>query len=177
MEVLFMLNYKDLKENFVYPEVKEVDFNNQVLFIKQFLPSEDKYGIVYLNLITLDVYSKAYNPMIAEIIFDLSIIKEYTNITFEDDSEDSFFKQYDILQTLGIIDLVVENIPKDEYEELQRLYYESIEAMVKHSNSINNLMSSILSTPDLKQNLDTMDESQLHRAKELIEGLSEGKHI
>ncbi len=168
-----MLNYEKLKENFEYPDAKVVEFNEEQIFVKQYLPSEDKYGIIYVCLMSLDLQKQSYNPLLAEILFDIQIVKEYTNIIFEEVS-DSYFKQFDILHNIGLIDLVVANIPQQEYEELQRVYYTAIEEAIKYSgnigNSINNLFTDVNTMGDI-------DPDQIAKGMELVEKLSKEQHI
>ncbi len=168
-----MLNYGKLKENFEYPDAKVVEFNEEQIFVKQYLPSEDKYGIIYVCLMSLDLQKQSYNPLLAEILFDVYVIKEYTNIIFEE-VDDSYFKQFDVLHTLGVIDLAIANIPKEEYEELQRVYYEAIEEAIKYNGNIGNSINDLFTKVD---DMGEIDPEQIAKGMEIVEKLSKEQHI
>ncbi len=168
------LEYSAISQDFEYPDAKVVEWEGKELFIKQYLPSSDKYGIIYMCLMSLNLKENSYNPLIAEILFDIEIVKEYSNIILED-VEDSYFKQFDVLQNKGLIDLIVENIPKEEYEELSRLYYESIEAGIKYNGNIANSINGLLdSLPTMVADIDT---DALENGVEMITKLAGEKHI
>jgi hypothetical protein len=172
-----MLKYSNLKEEFEYPEAKVVEFKGEQIFIKQFLPTDKKYGILYICLMSLDLQKQPYNPLLGEILFDLEIVKEYSNIEF-DDEIDSSFKQFDILQYSGLIDLIIENIPQEEYEEMQRLYNETIEYQINYNSNIGNSINSLFDNlPNLNQELEGLDPEQLEKGMEIIEKLSKEQHI
>ena len=168
-----MLKYQDLKEDFEYPDAKIVEWKDNEIVIKQYLPSEDKYGIIYVCLMSLDIKEQPYNPLLAEILFEVELVKQYSNIMFEE-IEDSFFKQFDILDQLGLIELVIANIPQTEYEELQRLYYESIEANIKYNSNIANSINGLFNNFEQLQNIDT---EELSKGFEVIQEFAKEQHI
>lgn len=172
-----MLNYEKIKEDFVYPDAKTIDFMGEQLFIKQFLPLEDKYGIIYLCLMSLNLEEQCYNPLLGEALFEIELVKTYTNINFEN-VDDSYFKQFDTLHCSGLIDLVIANIPKEEYEELQRLYEESIKHSIDYNSSIGHSITGLFSNlPNLNTELEEIDTEKLEKGLEIVEKLSKDKHI
>ncbi len=172
-----MLKFNNLVENFEYPEVKTIEFKNEEILIKQYLSSEGKYGIIYYLLMALDLQNKPLSPLVAKIMFDLQIVKEYSNINFEDNIH-SYFKEYDVLQINGLIDLIVENIPVEEYEELQNLYYEAIELETAYYGNFAFGMKTILNDmPNLEKQLEGLDVETLEKGQEIIKQLSQEQHI
>ncbi len=169
-----MLKYQDLKENFEYPDAKEVSYKDEAIFVKQYLPSEKKYEIIYICVMSLNLNEQSYNVFLAEILFDIQVVKTYTNIIFEEEDEDSYFKQFDVMHNLGIVELVINNIPQEEYEELQRAYYSVIEEMVKYNSSIANALGSLIEKfEDLKE----VDTAQLSEGMKMVQELSKDNHI
>jgi len=138
-----MLEFKDLMENFEYPDAKVIEYKGKDIFIKQYLPASEKHGLIYICIMSLDLDNKPFNPLIAEILFDTKIVEYYSNIIFDDNAD--MFKTYDILQVEKIIDLVIENIPKEEYEEMQRLYEARIERTINYNSSLNNILNNLMS--------------------------------
>lgn len=138
-----MLEFKELVENFEYPDAKVIEYKGKEIFIKQYLPSSEKHGFIYVCQASLDLNNKPFNPLISEILFDTKIVEYYSNIIFDENI--NIFKMYDILQVEKIIDLVIENIPKEEYEEMQRLYEIGIEKIINYNASLNNILNSLTS--------------------------------
>ncbi len=173
-----MLKYNELKENFEYPDAKLVNFNDKEFFIKQFLPSDKKYSLISFCANMLSLKEQFYNPFLAEIIFDVEIVKEYSNIVFEN-IEDSYFYQFDVLENMQIIDLVIENIPQKEYEELQRLYYELIENQVKYYNNISQGLRSFLKQipDDIDFINDSLQPEKMQKGIKMIQQLATEQHI
>jgi hypothetical protein len=177
--VIFMLSITELKESFQYPDAKVVNYNNEQLFIKQFLPVDDKYSLIFICMNSLDLMKRSYNPLVAETLFEVEIVKHYSNINF-DDNDDSYFTLFDILECQGLIKLIIENIPVEEYEELQRLYKESIEAEISFNSSIaGGLQFLVNDVLNLSDNLNFNDEEidTLKQGEKIIEKLVDKKHI
>jgi hypothetical protein len=171
-----MLKISELKENFEYPDAKIVEFKGKEIFVKQYLPVVDKYGLLYTAIAPLELGRKPYHPIVAEILFDLEVIKYYSSIEF--DEEESYFKIFDILQINGIIDLIIQQIPIDEYEEIQRLYKEMIEQTLSfNGNFANGLQTLLNNLPQFTEEFGNLDMETLEKGKEIVEKLTKENHI
>ncbi len=172
-----MIYFNDIQENFEYPDAKTIEWKGQQIFIKQYLPLSRKYTLLYSVVGGLFLDKEPYNPLLGEALFDLEIVKEYTNINFDDVSE-SYFKQFDVLHINGIVDLVIENIPKEEYEEIQRLYHEIIKSSIDYYSTLGTSIRSLLdNVPNLEDEVENLDMEAIEKAQEVIEKLSKEKHI
>jgi hypothetical protein len=162
-----MIEMKNFEENFEYPDAKVVQYKNEDIFIKQYLPSTEKYGLIYICLMSLNLNKQPLNPLVAEILFDTKIVEYYTNIIFDENMD--MFKTYDILQMENLIDLVIENIPKEEYEEMQRLYELSIERTIVHNSSLNNILGRLVES--LNMDTEEIDNFDPEKYKGIIEDI------
>ncbi len=177
-----MLKYKDLVENFQYPDAKVVEFAGEQVFVKQYLPAIEKYELIKGCLIILNLAAETYNPLLSEILFDYEVAATYSNIDLKDENITSIFKIYDVLHNSGLIDLIIAAIPEDEYEELTRLYNESIlyekERYGNVAMTINDVVSFL---PRLFEqaieNLQPDDIDKLDETIDKITQLKEEQHI
>ena len=175
-----MLTIKQLKEDFEYPDAVTVDFQNDLLFIKQYLPVEKKYIMIRSVIDLLKLDEEPYNPIMGEILFDLNLVEEYSNILFENEDHADFFKTYDVLQCLGLIDIVIENIPKEEFDEIKRLYEEYLQMNLDYNKTISaaipKALSSLLESPGV-DDLENIDMSKYENVLGLLGKLGEKGHI
>ncbi len=139
-----MITIKQLKEDFQYEDAVAVEYKDSTLFIKQYLPAEDRFKMVSGILLLLGLDQGSYSPILSEILFETEVVKYYSNIIFDTDDQDDFFKTHDILDQTGVIDLVIKNIPVDEYEKTVRLYEETIEKEITYNSSIANVISKVI---------------------------------
>ena len=171
-----MVKFSEIKENFEYPDAKIVEFKGKDIFVKQYLPTDEKYGLLFVSIAPLSLETKPYNPLVGEILFDTEVVKYYSNIEF--DEEESSFKIFDILQVEGLMDLIVKAIPIDEYEELQRLHKEYIEYTLEFNGNLANGLQSLLSDlPQIMHEFDDLDPEVLAKGQEMVKQLTEEKHI
>jgi hypothetical protein len=109
--------------------VNVIDLFGKEVEVKQYLPIEDKNSLCEIAL-QAATGGTVFNSLLAEAYFNTYIIIEYTNINFTDNQKADVLKLYDILDSNGIIDTVIEAIPKEEYITL----YESFTEMTKNIN-------------------------------------------
>lgn len=95
-------------------EVKELIWNDQTIEVKQYLPIDEKLKIV-MNAVNNAWDNNFVNPIKLEIFGVLEIIYAYTNINFTDKQKEDPSKLFDLLDSNGFIDKVVELIPEEEY--------------------------------------------------------------
>ncbi len=163
-----MISLKKLKEDLVYPDAKTVEFEGDLLFIKQNLPSIDKYTLIKAMVGSLELDSNYFDPYLAELLFEVRIVLAYSNI--QEDNEEGLmnvFEQHDVLENNGLIDLVIKNIPVKEYEDLIRLYKETYEAAIAFNSNIGNLLVKIAPMiqdflPSIAQELEQFDPDKIN---------------
>jgi len=172
-----MLKFDKLAEDFVYPDAKMVSFKDEDIYIKQYLPLMEKYQLIYVCILSLNLNQQPYHPLTSEALFDIELVNFYTNIDL-DNTEATYFRKFDVLHHLGLIDLVIENIPVAEYEEMQRLYEKTINAILEYNQGIGNALKSLLSdSMGMSQDLEGIDEEKLAKGLEVVEKLTKEKHI
>lgn len=129
--------FKDLKISERDFGTKEFKIGNNVITVKQYLSVEDKMSLISEVINNAVDNSTIIQPTMLEVLTDVIIVKYYTNIDFVDE-ELTFGQLYDILETNGIIESVVELIPEDDYKFIMRNITET-------SKTINTYLHSALS--------------------------------
>lgn len=123
--------------------VKIITINDAQVEIKQYLPVEDKLALI-ANVLNAshDEHSFA-NPVKIEVLGTLEIIYAYTNINFTEKQKENPGKLYDLLETSGVIDLIINEIPSDEYKFVIEGIDKTITAVYAYENSVLGIMDTI----------------------------------
>ena len=103
-----------LKRNIV---AKTFKYQEKTIEVTQYLPFEDKYDLVMITL-QKSFENNIYNPMKIDMYFHLYLIMMYTNIEFTEDDKADLARLYDILESNGLIEQVVNLVPETEYNQL-----------------------------------------------------------
>ena len=126
------------------PEIKTIEWNGQIIEVKQYLPIETKLDLIS-NIANKSVDENPYyNPARIKIFTRLEIILAYANINTTDKQREDIFKLYDMFAgELG--DKVIEAIPVSEYNFIKSTVYDIIEGIYKYKNSAMGIMENIVS--------------------------------
>ena len=126
-------------------EIKTVEFNEQVIEVKQYLPINEKLGVIstVLNLSAGD-YSFA-NPVQVEILTALEMIYAYTNINFTEKQKAEPAKLYDMIKSSGLMQIIFDAIPEEEYETVLDGVDITIDAFYAYKNSIVGILDTVSS--------------------------------
>lgn len=117
-------------------EIKTIEFNGQIIEVKQYLPLEEKIQII-TNVLQLSYDENNFaNPVKVQVYTALGIIENYTNITFTDKQKENLPKLYDVLSGNGIIEQIIAFIPQTEYDILIQGVYDTIDAFYNYRNSV-----------------------------------------
>mgnify|MGYP006916240342 CR=1 FL=1 len=116
--------------------VKTIQFNDNEIEVKQYLPVENKLKIITSVLENSADDNNFANPVKVEVFFNLELIFGYTNITFTEKQKENMSKLYDLLEENGVIAAVVEAIPETEYNLLFDWTQETIDAFYSYRNSV-----------------------------------------
>lgn len=125
-------------------EVKIVKYNDFDIEVKQYLPINDKVDLitrVVMNCHNSDV--NYVNPMLLEVISTLEIIMAYSNITFTEKQKEDTSKLYDLLINNGLVDLIIEAIPEDEYNGLIDFIDETIDSIYTYRHSVLGILDTV----------------------------------
>ena len=120
-----------LKKN---TEVKTITIAEKEVEVKQYLPAADKNSILEITIQEAD-RGTVVNTFALDCLFHLYIVFKYTNIVFTDKQKEDLFGLYDILESNGVIDAVVEAIPELEYKELKDALDDIVEKYAVYRNS------------------------------------------
>lgn len=124
-------------------EVKTFDFNGNQIEVLQYLPISDKYTL--LNITLQEAQEGAiYNPIKKDMCFHLNLVFMYSNINFTDKQKEDLSKLYDVLQSNGLLNLILENIPENEYSILYEYLNELESDILSYKNTISGTVKTII---------------------------------
>lgn len=117
----------------VKEEVKTIKIGEKEIEIKQYLPAADKNSILESTIAEADG-GTVLNTFAVDIYFHLFIIFKYTNLSFTDAQKADLLKLYDILESNGVVEQIIKEIPEEEYNTL----YDNLEDMIELYNEYRN---------------------------------------
>ena len=124
-------------------EVVNINFNEQVIEVKQYLPTDKKIEIITNVLESSHDQNNFSNPVKVQVYTALEIIDKYTNITFTEKQKEDVLKLYDLLSGNGIITKIVGAIPQEEYDILIQGIYDTIDSVYKYKGSVLGILEAI----------------------------------
>ena len=127
----------------VNQDVNYIEFNEQTIEVKQYLPVNDKLELIS-NVINSSVDNNNFaNPVKISVFSTLEIFYAYTNINFTEKQKEDPTKLYDMLISSGLVAAVANAIPEAEYHEIMRGIADSINAVYTYRNSVMGILESI----------------------------------
>ena len=123
--------------------VKEIEFNGSKIEVLQYLPIDDKYSLVNITLQKSNDGS-IYHPLKKDMYFHLNLVYLYTNLSFTDKQREDESKLYDALQSSGLLNLILENIPEEEYEILYSFIEEYERDILNYQNTIAGIIANLI---------------------------------
>ena len=137
-------------------EIKTINFNEQTIEVKQYLPIQDKLELIS-NVINLSADENNFaNPVKVSVYTTIEIISKYTNINFTEKQKEDTPKLYDLLISTGLVTEIIKAIPEEEYDEVLKGIADSIEAVYTYRNSVLGILDNI-STDYSNLNLDASE--------------------
>lgn len=124
--------------------IKEIEWNNQKIEIKQYLPIGEKLDLIsrVINFSTDD--HVFYNPCKVEIFELIEIILTYTNINITDKQSEDILKLYDLFVSSGFADKVKEVIPEEEVGYIDNSVWATIKEIYRYRDSAMGVMEQIV---------------------------------
>lgn len=122
-------------------EVKKIE--NTDIEVLQYLPIEDKIDLIDITL-QKSRENRLYNPLKVDMFFHLNLIYLYTNITFTEKQREDEYKLYDILQSNGIINKVIENMNENEYNLLLTKVNEKISDELTYNTTAASIIAKLI---------------------------------
>lgn len=126
-------------------EVKNVEWGEYVIEVKQYLPINDKLNLIS-NVINFAHDENNYsNPVKVDVYTALEIMYAYTNINFTEKQKEDVTKLYDLIVSSGLYAKVLEAIPGSEHCNLLNAIKKSIDAIYAYQNSVMGILDTISS--------------------------------
>lgn len=122
-------------------EIKTVLVNEMEVEVKQYLPIDEKNGILELILQHAIEYNFV-NPIKVEKYLHLFFVYKYTNISFTDKQRESEEEIYDILEANGVIDKLIQSC--EDYEVLRGYVEEYIGRYENYQNTLYGVLSQVV---------------------------------
>lgn len=149
-----IVSYANLKLK-LNNETKNFNFNDSTIEVYQYLPIVDKYDLVMIALQKSEE-GLIYNPIKLDMYFHLYLVYMYSNLNFTQKQKEDEEKIYDCLRSNGLLDMILTNIPEEEYKELLKFLEELIEVRYKYNLSATGAIERILT--DLPRQAEAMQE-------------------
>ena len=124
-------------------EVKIVNWNEQDIEVKQYLPINEKLTLISNVLNNAHDENNFSNPVKVNLFTTLEIMYAYTNINFTDKQKEDPVKLYDLLSGSKLYDKIVENIPVEEYLNVMNGIDETIDAVYTYRNSVMGILDTV----------------------------------
>ena len=140
----------------VNQDVRTIEFNEQTIEVKQYLPINDKLELIS-NVINASHDDNNFsNPVKVSVFTTLEIMYAYTNINFTEKQKEDPTKLYDMLISSGLVCEVINAIPEAEYHEIICGVEDSVNAIYTYRNSVMGILDTI-STDYSNLNLDASE--------------------
>ena len=176
-----MVSYASMKLK-VNSAVKEVELDSGIkIEVLNYLPIDEKYNLIEITL--QKAYENGiYNPVKLDMYFALNLVYLYSNISFTDKQREDENKLYDVLQSNGVLDKIIDAIDDEEYNYLYTLLVETEEKRNEYSKSligIVNAMSNTISQDGEKLNeiVNQFDPNQFKNVLEFAQAANGNRPI
>ena len=124
-------------------EIQTIEFNEQTIEVKQYLPVEEKLELI-TNVLELSHDSNNFsNPIKVSVYTTLEIIEKYTNVNFTEKQKENPTKLYDLLSGNGLVEKIIEAIPRVEYDTVIKGIYDTIDSVYAYQNSVMGILDTI----------------------------------
>ena len=141
--------------------IKIADKDIEVL---NYLPIEDKYDLIQATL-QQSVEGIGFNEILIEMNFYLNVVFLYSNISFTETQKEDRYKLYDILESNGVINEIVNAIPVQEFKNLMDSFDLEKKRVVRENRSSAGILNNIISklpnkaqeTSDILKNINFED--------------------
>ena len=150
-------------------EVEVIEWNEQKIEVKQYLPIEDKLDMI-ANIINQSAdYNGYYNPARIYIFTILEMIDYYTNISLTEKQKADVFKTFDLFVNSGLSVAIFDKINPYEYNQIKSWVHELINSIYNYKNSVVGIMDTIkedfnlmdLDASKIAQNLGNKENMEL----------------
>ena len=129
-----------LKKN---EDVEIVEWNEQKIEVKQYLPIEDKLELVTKIINDSIDTNNFYNPAKIYIFTILNTILYYTNINLTEKQKEDVAKTYDLLVSSGLSVKIFEQINPYEYNQIKSWVLETVQSIYSYAQSVLGILETV----------------------------------
>lgn len=151
-------------------KVQTVEYNDQTIEVKQYLPIAEKSELItrVLNN-SVDENTGYYNLLKLDMNLGLEIVYAYSNISFTEKQKEDPMKLYDMLNASKVLNLIIGLVPDGEFYYLNKTTHEMASNIVTYRNSVMGIMEAIsadysnldLDATDIQKKLNDPDNMAL----------------
>lgn len=151
-------------------KVQTVEYNDQTIEVKQYLPIAEKSELItrVLNN-SVDENTGYYNLLKLDMNLGLEIVYAYSNISFTEKQKEDPMKLYDMLNASKVLNLIIGLVPDGEFYYLNKTTHEMANNIVLYRNSAMGIMEAIsadysnldLDATDIQKKLNDPDNMAL----------------
>lgn len=125
-------------------KVQTVEYNDQTIEVKQYLPIAEKSELItrVLNN-SVDENTGYYNLLKLDMNLGLEIVYAYSNISFTEKQKEDPMKLYDMLNASKVLNLIIGLVPDGEFYYLNKTTHEMANNIVTYRNSAMGIMEAI----------------------------------
>ena len=125
-------------------EFQTVEFNDQTVEVKKYLPIAEKAELIsrVLNN-SVDDDAGYYNNLKLDMWLALEIVYAYSNISFTEKQKSDPMKLYDLLSSNKLLNLIIGLVPESEFYYLTKVTHELATAIYTYRNSALGILDSI----------------------------------
>lgn len=127
----------------VNDEVKTIEFNEQAIEVKQYLPVNEKLEVIAEVLNNSADDNNFANPVKVDVYTAIAVLETYTNISFTEKQKENVTKLYDAVVSTGFYNSVIEAIPCEEINSLIIAIGDTIDAFYHYRNSVMGILENI----------------------------------
>ena len=125
-------------------KVQMVEYNDQTIEVKQYLPVAEKSELItrVLNN-SVDEDNGYYNLLKMDMYLALEIVYAYSNISFTEKQKEDPMNLYDMLNASKVLNLIIGLVPEGEFYYLNKTTHEMANNIVAYRNSAMGIMEQI----------------------------------
>lgn len=154
------INYSDL--DFKQEDTDKytvITFKDKEIKVLKYLPSVEKYNLLNTTLLQSIDDTVIINEYKLDMFFNINLAIAYTNIVFSKEEQDMELSDlYDKFKTSGLLDMIIDAIPDDEYATLYSSLVYNKEEYVSERKSVSYGIASAIE--QISKNLPKQEEMQ-----------------
>lgn len=114
-----------------------ITFKDKEIKVLKYLPSIEKYNLLNTTLLQSIDDTIIINEYKLDMFFNINLAIAYTNIVFSKEEQDMELSDlYDKFKTSGLLDMIIDAIPDDEYATLYSSLVSNKEEYVSERKSV-----------------------------------------